>query len=760
MKGFIIDPTYKVVNDKAYVFLFGRLSNGESFVTINPYKPYFYIKKKDLSKVKKLNFKKCGFKNFNGDEVVKIIVDVPAKVEPLRKSLSQKEIDYYESDIRLPSRFLMDKQINSCIDIDGDYESNDYIDRVYKNPDIKPCEFFPKLKLLSLDIEMNLDGNEILCISIYTDNYKKVFIRSKKKLKNAVNCDDECDMLEKFREKLVELDPDVITGWNFIDFDLVVLKERFKEHRIPFVLGRDNSNTRLRIQQNFLRTSTAEVAGRAVIDGMGLLRGSFVKLDDYKLETASQKILGYGKLLTGPDRGYDIQEYFDKKPQKLVDYNLQDAKLVYEILKKSKVWELTIKRSLITGLPMHRVRGSIAAFDHLYITEARKRKLVCPAARFVSGEAKKLGGYVKDPVPGIYENLIVMDFKSLYPSVIRSFNIDPYSFVPNCKGKNLVKAPNGSCFRNEEGILPVLIERIWKQRDIARKKKDELTRYALKIQLNTMYGVMASPSCRFYNTKVSNAITHFSQFIVKLTDKVIEKKGYKLLYNDTDSFFVQTNSKSLKQAEKIGKELEKEINNYYKKYVKKEYKRKSYLEMEYEKCYSSFLMPKLRGKEKGAKKRYAGLVNGKLEIVGLEAIRGDWTDAAQEFQEKLLDKVFHKKEVRSFVKKYVENIQKGKYDKKLVYRKQIRKDLSEYKVNPPHVKAARKLKVLNSNLIEYVITTDGPEPVQNIKHRLDYDHYISKQIKPIADSVLVFFDTNLEKLSKKNDNQVTLFKFS
>ena len=760
MKGFVIDPTYRIVNDKAYVFLFGKLENGESFVTINEQKPYFYIKKNEQKKA--LNYgefeiQKCNFKNFDNEEVVKVLVNLPSEVPPLREKLIKGKIDCYEADIKFAYRFLIDNKLQGCIEINGEYESNDYVDRVYKNPIIDSCEYIPNLKVLSFDIELDLEGTKILCVSIYSEEFKKVFIVSEKKLKNAVSCKNESEMLEKFKEKVLEIDPDVLTGWNFIDLDMAFLKERFKENKIPFLLGRDNSQVKLRLESSFIKSSTAYVTGRACLDGMHLLRNSFIDLQDYKLETASQKVLGYGKLLTGSGRGYKIQEYYEKDQQKLVNYNLRDAELVYELLYKSKVLELNIKKSIITGLPLERVNGSIAALDFLYIKEAMSRRVVCPTLSYKGMEIRTTGGYVKDPIPGIYDNIIVLDFKSLYPSIMRTFNIDPYSYVENCK-LDMIKAPNGACFRNEDGIMPILLEKIWKERDEAKKKKDELTRYALKIQLNSMYGVLASPNCRFYNPSIANAITHFGHYIIKLTDKVIENLGYKIIYNDTDSFFVVSNAKNLKDAEKIGTRLREEINKYYKKYVKEKYKRNSILEMEFEKVYSRFLMPKLRGREKGAKKRYAGLVNGKLETVGLESVRGDWTEAAKEFQQELLKKVFEKEEVDVFVKKFVDKIIKGKLDEKLIYKKQIRKDLSDYtKTSPPHVKAARKLKVLESNLIEYVITTDGPEPIQDIRHDLDYKHYIEKQIKPIADSVLCFFDTNFESLIE--GKQKSLFDY-
>ena len=171
-------------------------------------------------------------------------------------------------------------------------------------------------------------------------------------------------------------------------------------------------------------------------------------------------------------------------------------------------------------------------------------------------------------------------------------------------------------------------------------------------------------------------------------------------------------------------------------------------------------MPKIRGGEAGAKKRYAGLRlkdgNEKIDFVGIETARSDWTDVAKKFQLELLNRIFHKQEVTEFIKQFVQDITKGKYDKLLVYRKSLRKGLEGYSVLPPHLKAAQKIKDFKGGLVEYYITTDGPEPIQALKHKIDYEHYIKKQIKPIADSVLLFYNKTFEELLE-GSKQTKLF---
>jgi len=513
-----------------------------------------------------------------------------------------------------------------------------------------------------------------------------------------------------------------------------------------------------------------------VLDGLSLLKDPFIKgapsiknaeFDSLTLEDVSQAILKKGKLLKGKDRHKKIEKLYETNSQnslqKLADYNLMDCQLVYEILEKTKMVDLAIERSQLNGLQLDKLTGSIAAFDSLYIREATSKGLVSPTMNFQKKEERIQGGYVSSLKPGIYKNVLVLDFKSLYPSIIKTFNIDPSSFHKKCQ-KDDIKAPNGACFKNQEGILPKIITRLHEAREKAKKEKRELSNYAIKIMQNSFFGVLASPNCRFFSLDMANAITHFGQKIIKLTASEIEKKTKcKVIYSDTDSTFVETNLPKTK-ANELGKEIEKQINKFYKSYVENNYSRNSFLELEFEKQYLTLMIPQVRGIKKeitAAKKRYAGLkeVNGKeeIEIIGLEAIRGDWTEAAKDFQKELLNKLFHDEPIERFIRSYIKKVQEGKLDEKLIYKKSIRKSLEEYtKITPPHVKAARKLPKLESNIIKYYITTDGPEPIQQLRHKLDYNHYIEKQIKPIAQQILSLLDKEFDDVVKMS-KQAKLF---
>ncbi len=764
------------------MLLYGRLENGESFVTINDFKPYFWIKHTDKVKAEKIlkdlqtqniTIEDADFKNFDHEPVSKVTLTIPKEVPELRKHFLDSNIPCYEADIRFSYRFMFDHDIQTSMNIEGEYtkSSDFYVDRVYENPVLSPAELWPQLKILSFDIETDLKNKELYSISLYSEDIELVLLKKEEGAYNKARIfKTEKELLEEFINQIKSLDPDVIIGWNCIDFDFNFLKKKCKEHDIFFSFGRTNQECTLRLTDSFFTDSSANVPGRAVIDGIHLMKVSFVRLEDYKLNTAAKTILGEEKLLTSTDRHKEIEELYHDDPQKLVDYNLKDSVLVRQLIDKSKVLDLSIRRSLITGMQLDRVNASIASLDSLYLRKLKDKKIVAPSAANNEREERIKGGFVMDSKPGVYDTILVLDFKSLYPSVMRTFNIDPYSFVPYTRYRDLPKqdqekliiSPNQAHFRNERGILPLILEELSAKRDEAKKQKDDLSSQAIKILMNSFFGVLANPNCRFYSVQIGNAITQFGQFLNKLTAEKIRELGHEVIYGDTDSIFVHiVNDKE--KYESIGKELQDYTNEFYKAYVKKNYHRESFLELEFEKTFRKFLMPKVRGSEKGAKKRYAGILssskNDEISVVGMEVVRRDWTDVAKKFQMELLNIIFHDKPVEEYVKSFVTDLQKGKMDDLLVYKKAIRKGVSSYtKTTPPHVKAARKLGREVPGIIEYVITTDGPEPLEKQTAKLDYDHYVEKQIKPIADSILSFQEKSFEDIIAKQ-KQTDLFSF-
>lgn len=758
--AFIVYATYRIIEGKANVYLFGKLENGQSFLAICPFRPYFMIKTADTSKTKEItnvDAEETEITNFRGEALSRITLDLPKDVKALRDILQQKEVRCYEADIPFVTRFLIDHNIRGSMTIEGESKKGNVVGVIYESPTIAPSVWVPKLSVLSYDIETTMTASHIHCISAYMEDYSHCFMVTDQKLENTTSCKDEKDMIEKFFEVIKEKDPDVITGWNITEFDFPVLRERCRVLKIPMRFGRTDWDCQFTVNKSFFVESRAEIPGRQVLDGLHLLRGSFIKLPNYKLNTAAKHFLGDEKLLTGEGRHDEIQELYKKDQQKLADYNIHDSKLAYDIIYASDLLRLTVQRTMLTGMLLDRVNGSIASLDFVYLVETKKRKLAAPSRSFSEREERIKGGFVRESKPGVYKNILVLDFKSLYPSIILTFNIDPATYVPKNLRQNtieddLIVAPNGAAFRHEEGILPQLIQTLWKQRDEAKKEKNKLASNAIKLLMNSFFGVLANPTCRFYSLDIANAITHFGQAILKMTAKKIEDMGYDVIYGDTDSIFVDVKAADEAEAKRIGEEIQASINSYYTKYVKSEYGRDNKLELEFEKVYVHFLMPRIRGSETGAKKRYAGIImkDGKeeMDFVGLEFVRRDWTDLAKSFQLELLDRVFHEKDVRDYVYEFVKDLRAGKHDELLIYRKALRKSVAEYtKMTPPHVKAAKLLDRIESNIIEYVMTVDGPQPIQKMTSGYDYEHYVDKQLRPIADSILGFYDLTFDDVS-------------
>ena len=248
------------------------------------------------------------------------------------------------------------------------------------------------------------------------------------------------------------------------------------------------------------------------------------------------------------------------------------------------------------------------------------------------------------------------------------------------------------------------------------------------------------------------------------TRKLIEEQGYQVIYGDTDSTFVwlkQAHSDS--QAEEIGRSLVSVVNQWWKTSLRQEMGLECTLELEYEAHYRRFLMPTIRGAEQGSKKRYAGLVtqaDGSDEMIykGMETVRTDWTPLAQRFQQELYSRIFHNQPYQDFIREYVQKTLDGEFDQLLIYSKRLRRRLSEYQRNvPPHARAAkmadeynhsqgRPLQYQNGGTIRYLITLQGPEPLENLQSPIDYQHYISRQLEPIADAILPFMHDNFDSL--------------
>ena len=423
-------------------------------------------------------------------------------------------------------------------------------------------------------------------------------------------------------------------------------------------------------------------------------------------------------------------------------------------------------RDRVTGLPVDRSGGSVAAFSHLYMPLMHRQGFVAPNQGERPPEASP-GGFVMDSRPGLYESVLVLDYKSLYPSLIRTFLIDPVGLIEGLRqpdDEHSIPGFRGARFSRTQHCLPAIVERVWQGREAAKRAGNAPLSQALKIIMNAFYGVLGSSGCRFFDTRLASSITLRGHEVMRRTRELIEAEGHTVIYGDTDSTFVWLGSAHGEEdAERIGRGLVQRVNAWWREYLAAEFGLQSALELQFETHFRRFLMPTIRGMEEGSKKRYAGLIrraDGSEDMVykGLETVRSDWSPLARQFQQELYLRIFKRQPYQDYVRDYVQRTLAGEFDERLVYRKRLRRRLDDYQRNvPPHVRAARLADAHNDEMrrprqyqsggwISYVISVAGPEPLELRRAPIDYGHYLSKQLQPVADAILPFVDDDFTAL--------------
>jgi len=680
--------------------------------------------------------------------------------------------------LRPPERYLMERFITAPVTFDGADAGGMLRDGWLK----AATGYRPRLRLCSLDIETTAHG-ELYSIALEGCGQRNVYMLGDPDGdRGEVDFDLEyCAarplLIERLNAWIAAHDPDAIIGWNVVQFDLRVLRQHAEQYGIPLRLGRDGSPMEWREhgrQQHYF----AAAAGRLIIDGIEALRSATWSFPSFSLEHVAQTLLGEGKAIDNPyDRMAEIDRMFaDDKPA-LARYNLKDCELVTRIFAHTGVLDFLLERASVTGLAADRSGGSVAAFEHLYMPLMHRQGFVAPNIGDVPNEDSP-GGFVMDSRSGLYDSVLVLDYKSLYPSIIRTFLIDPVGLVEGLRlqeeGDEADTVPGfrGARFARAKHCLPAIVQQIWQGREAAKREHNAPLSQALKIIMNALYGVLGSFGCRFFDARLASSITMRGHEIMHRTRELIEAQGYPVIYGDTDSTFVWLRrGHDAEAADRIGRALVAHINDWWRSHLQDEYGLESALELQYETHYRRFLMPTVRDSDEGSKKRYAGLVirpDGSEHVVykGLETVRTDWTPLAQEFQQALYLRIFKGEPYRDYVRDYTERMLRGELDDLLVYRKRLRRALADYERNvPPHVRAARvadeynaaqgrPLQYQNRGWIRYVMTTAGPEPLETRRAPIDYAHYLDRQLQPVADAILPFLGDSFTLLTSR---QRTLF---
>ncbi len=600
------------------------------------------------------------------------------------KLLREGGVTLYEADVRPPERFLMERFITAPVWVSGEAR-----DGALVNARLKPSPHYrPPLKWVSLDIETTRHG-ELYCIGLEGGGQRTVYMLGPEN-GDASGLDFHLEYVASRRQLLEKLnawfathDPDVLIGWNVVQFDLRMLQKHAERYGVPLRLGRGNSELEWREHGFKNGVFFAQMAGRLIIDGIDALKSAFWNFQSFSLESVARELLGEGKSIDNPwDRMDEIERRFNEDKPALATYNLKDCELVTRIFHKTAIMPFLLERASVNGLPVDRHGGAVAAFSHLYFPRMHR------------------AGYV---------------------------------------------APNLGAGRDE-----------------AKRQGNKPLSQALKIIMNAFYGVLGTSACRFFDPRLASSITMRGHEIMRQTKTLIESQGYEVIYGDTDSTFVWLkHAHSEEQAARIGQTLVVQVNDWWREHLASK-GLTSALELEFETHFCRFLMPTIRGADTGSKKRYAGLIqegdSQRMVFKGLETVRTDWTPLAQTFQQALYLRIFRREPYQDYIRETIAQLMAGELDSQLVYRKRLRRPLAEYQRNvPPHVRAARladeqnqkrgrALQYQKRGTIKYVWTTHGPEPVDYQQSPLDYDHYLTRQLQPVAEGILPFMGDDFATL--------------
>ena len=798
-----LDYDHVDVNSKAIIRIFGRTADGKRCCILDSCDAFFWLLPKkgvDLekyaSKVEKIKVEHAGRtasvkdvkileKNYLCKKIkaLKVFVNNPKDISVIKDIAKNfpETAEKKEIDINFVTRYIIEKKIGplTWYDVEGQLveDYNEQIDLVIRAEKINEIngarqkEFLPKV--LAFDIETSefeIGKGKILMMSLTSDKFKKIITWKKttKALKEIEFVRDEAELLEKFVEIVKKEKPDILTGYFSDGFDLPYLRARADLHKIKLPLGLDNSNI------TFVkgRVSSARITGIVHIDLFKFVNNIIaytLKSETLNLDEVASELIGEKKVKLEFEKTKEGKEGFDSR--QLIEYfkyNLQDALLAEKLF--YKLWPNILELTKIVQEPLwHASRASYSQLVESYIIHNLDRfNEIAPnrPTREKIEERRKrpryIGAFVFQPQAALYENIAVFDFTSFYPSIIVSFNISPATIKE--KDHNCYATPEFEFegkkkkfyFEKKPGFMPLLLKELVNKRKILKenlKKKYstllEARSYALKTLSNAFYGYHGFFGARWYSVECAASIAAFArQYIHRMIDET-NKKGFKVIYADTDGYALSLQDKKKKDALDFLKKINKNLPGT--------------IELELENFYTRGIFVTKRAGVMGAKKKYAMLSeDGKIKIRGFETVRRDWCDLAKQVQNTILQNILKEGNANSslrYLKKIIAEIKKKKIEKKkLLIRTQLKKAITEYEAIGPHVVVAKKMlargiPVGAGSLIEYFVARGKKKgsigeraKLPEEKGEYDVDYYINHQILPAVENIFAVFGIEKDEL--------------
>ena len=789
-----IDYDYFDIDNKTYMKIYGRNEEGKSCCLIDETINFFYILSENpeelIEKIKNIKgIEKVELVNKNFLEkpvkAIKIFCkhnemsDIKEKIHKYEKNFESKERDIgvvtrYILEKRLKPLFWYDlevenitreemKGISDSLDVDFVFKIN----KIYHKELESNKEFIPKI--MAFDIETDdfeIGKGEILMISLVSDNIKKVLTWKHKSKKDFVEyCKNEKEMLEKFQEYIKKIDPDIITGYFSDGFDMPYIRARADKLKLNLNLGRDNSKI---LFTKGIETS-ARIKGYTHIDLLRFIEtyySQYLQSETLSLNEVASELLGEKKLDFEKEtaqenlKKQDWEDYFD--------YNLQDSLLTFRLFQK--IWHDLKEFTRIIHEPLYNInRFGMAQvvenyiIHHLYkFDEIAERKPIHEEIEKRRLRKKYEGAFVLQPIPGLYENLAFFDFTSSYASIIVSFNLskstllekkEKDSYEVEVEGKKLY-------FSKKKGFMPKLLEDII---ELRKKYKHELKlkpdnikkarSNAFKLLANAFYGYNGFFGARYYCIEAAASAAAIARKYMKEMIEKTNKEKFSVIYADTDGFAFSLNEHNKKETLQFLEKLNKELPGI--------------MELELEDFYKRGIWVTKRTGELGAKKKYA-LINyeGKIKIRGFETVRRDWCNLARDVQNKVLKMILeegNEENSLKYIKRIIKQLKAREIDKReLLIKTQLKKPLSEYKAQSPHVTIAKKMKELGypidvGMLIFYYVAEDKKGKLVRDRAKLpeergeyDIEYYVNHQILPAVENIFEVFNIDIKEIFKES----------
>ncbi len=771
-KAYFIDASYTFKNGKTYVSL---LVKGKTTTKLYyEAEPYFIVDAPASHKEKLLETKGV-LKNGNQvsptrieeiekkfgistRKMLKVFCSEPSHVPAIKAAIPFQS---YEFNIPFAKRFMFDRQISPFSIISYEREGK----LIKKILSVKPGE--PKLSLMSFDIETynphgapREDKDPVVMVS-YCGKNKGVITFKKSKHKFVETKKDEHEMLQRFFEIVAEENPDVLLGYNSANFDLPYLKARTAANKIALKLGRYGSGMH-EVKRGMI--SGVRLNGRVHFDLYPAVKFfgfiGVIKAQRFSLDDVAEEVLGKKKVKM--DKHNIWQQWDSGDIDHLSEYSLVDAELTQQL--GEVLMPIEVELSSVAKMPLFDTTISTSGqlVENLLMYEATPRNEIIPSKPEGEAVDERLaapiqGAFVKLPEPGIYENVAVLDFRGLSPSIIVSYNIDPGTMIDGSAPKGVTAShandvhisPTGAKFvKSTTGLIPHVLDYLIDLRMVLKKKlknldkgSDEYVRLsarsqALKILANSFYGYMGYARSRWYSRPCAESVTAWGRKHITETIEHAERSGFQVLYADTDSVFIIYKRKEdvLKFMGDVNvalpQKMELELEGFYPRGV---------------------FVSKKGGEERGAKKKYALLgEDGRIKIRGFELVRRDWSKVAKETQLKVLEAILKegsKEKAVKIIRDVVQQLQQGKVPlEMLAISTQLNKDPKRYEVASPELSAAKKMikagiPAEKGTLISYVVGKAGKtisEKAEPLELAKDYDpeYYINNQIMPAVMKIM------------------------